>query len=702
MTSRNVRLCLGALLSVAAVFPTHAQPPAQTPPPGTVTGARTNDSVSLSLADDSVDQTLGLLSALTGRTFLVPSSGLPAAKYTINKKNIPKAEAVLLLETLLSMNGVAIVPLNDGTMKAVPTNLASREAPEIITGSTLGMPRSGRIATKVFQLEFLQAQQFVPAIMSQTSQQMGGTGVVQLATSNAFVVTDTITALQRIEELIKIADQPNIGTPKFIALKQGAKASDIVNKIRLAFGNTFQQQLGNSTAISADDRTNQVIVVSDPRLHPIIEEMIAKLDVKSDPNTLTEIIPLKHAEASKVQGLINTIISGKNAAAQRSSSQPVRPGLQPNLPGPQNPLQPFQPNVQPIQPGGNANAPGQQPAAQQLLTQILGIEGAAPSADFSSIVNVVNDDRSNSLLVSGTIDDVRLIKELVAKIDTTLAQVRIEVIIAEVTLNDTDISGISKLNLTVGTDTPAGAGGDRGHGTHITNFAGTIAGWDITSGIVNPLSFTAAFSDAGKRSNVKVLQAATIATSHAKKGTISVGQEIPYVANATSSITGSDTVNQSVNFKEIKLQLDVLPLIGDGGNIQMDIDQVIQDQIGSVISNGTATPQIGTRRATSTISVLDNQMIVLGGLQRSSQSNARDKLGFIYELPIVSRLLGGRTHKTERTELLLFIRPHVLKLEDVSLEANKTIEALSNKEQVKQYLENPGKPAKETLLERFQ
>jgi general secretion pathway protein D len=142
-------------------------------------------------------------------------------------------------------------------------------------------------------------------------------------------------------------------------------------------------------------------------------------------------------------------------------------------------------------------------------------------------------------------------------------------------------------------------------------------------------------------------------------------------------------------------------LIGDDGSIQLDIDQLIEDQIGSIIVNGSPTPQIGKRQVKSYVNVFDNQMIVLGGLQRTTLSNTRDKLGFIREIPILSHLLGNRTRKTERTELLLFIRPHVLKPEDGTADTNKSIETLSNKEQVKQYLQDPGKTAKEGLIERI-
>jgi type II secretory pathway component GspD/PulD (secretin) len=94
-------------------------------------------------------------------------------------------------------------------------------------------------------------------------------------------------------------------------------------------------------------------------------------------------------------------------------------------------------------------------------------------------------------------------------------------------------------------------------------------------------------------------------------------------------------------------------------------------------------------------------MVVLGGLQRSAQTRDRTKLGFLWEIPILSHIFGARNHENDRTELLLFIRPHVLKPEEGTLDAARKINELSNKDQINQYLVDPSKPAKEKLIEKL-
>jgi general secretion pathway protein D len=344
----------------------------------------------------------------------------------------------------------------------------------------------------------------------------------------------------------------------------------------------------------------------------------------------------------------------------------------------------------------NPATPGQPAAPAPVAAATPATAGAGPAEatnEFSSFITVLPDERSNAVIVSGTLDDIRLIRELVDKIDIVLAQVRIEVIIAEVTLTDTDKSGISALNLTVGPN-KTGA-------IQITNFSGKGAGWDVSAGVVNPLAFQAALTDAGSKHNVRILSAPTIVTTHNKQAQFAVTQQQPIITGSTATPTSGGintgfSTNSSVTYKDIGITLKVTPLIGDDGVIQLQIDQVVDDVISNVTIDNNQQPVIGHREANSTVNVSDGQMIVLGGLQRSAHTNDHTKIGFLHEIPIISQLFGSRTNNTDRTELLLFIRPHVLSPEDGAADAGRKINELSNKEQIKQYLAEPAKAPKES------
>ncbi len=651
MTLRSARLWLflGMAATVpglmAQIPPTGAAKPvphvAPMPPPK-VNGDMVE---SFKLSDGDIDAVLDRLEFFTGRTVVRPGQ-LPTATYSLKiSRPIPKAELVTALETILALNGVAVSPMGDRFLKVTALSQAKSESPEMIMGTSLNLPPSGRIVTKLFELNFLRVSEFVPQIQAFMTPGIGG-GIVQLEKANVALVTDSLENIQRIERLLDEVDKPreNSLTPKFYALHNGAKASDVVQKIHAMLSGQAGNQLRATTTYTADDRTNQIVLIADPKEYPLFDSLISQLDIVSDPNTRNEVILLKHADAKDVASLLGLVISGQTAAAAKAAANSVRPGQV----------------VQPAAPGAPTPAPA---ATATLVTN----ESVPATSQFSGFITVEPDERTNSIVVSGTLDDIRIIKAIVEKIDVLLAQVSIQVVIAEVTLSDTDSSGINALGLTVG-QTTSGA-------TSITQFTGAIAGWNVTSGIINPLQFAAAIQAAGDKHKVKILQQDTITTTHNKQATFTVSEQLPVITGETGVPLASTTTNNSfatsstVTYKDIGITLKVTPLIGDDGSIQLNIDQTVDDDQGSVTIDGNSQPIIGHREATSFINVMDGQMAVLGGLQSSGRTTDQQKIGLLYEIPLISNLLGFRNVDLERTELLLFIRPHVLSVEEESHDA---------------------------------
>jgi general secretion pathway protein D len=703
MTLRLARLWLASgFLAVPGLL---AQtPPAALPRPAAPAGAaaviKGSDTMvdSFKLSDVDIDSVLVSLENLTGRTIVRPGT-LPTANYSLKiNRPISKAELVTALETILELNGVSVSPMGDRFLKVTALSQAKSEAPEMITESSLDLPPSGKIVTKIFELTFLRTSEFVPQIQSFMTPGIGG-GLVPLEKANVVMVTDSLENIQKIERLLKTVDQPRQDTlkPKFYALKNGAKAADVVSKIKSMLSGPAANQLRSTTSYTADDRTNQVILIADPREYSLFDSLIAQLDIKSDPFTRMEVIPLKHGDAKDVSTLLSALISGQNAATQKAATQSVRPG--------------------------QIATPGQPAATNSVPTAAAAVGAAAlGSSEFSSFITIQPDERTNSVVVSGTFDDIRLIKSIVEKIDVLLAQVAIQVVIAEVSLSDTDQDGLTALGLTIGT-APNG-------GTSITGATGALAGWTFgpivtaavtgttgtgstgttpVTGGVNPLNFLATLVPNGDLHKVKILQQDTITTTHNKQATISVTEQKPVLTGTTGVPLASVGTNSSfatsstVSYKDIGITLKVTPLIGDDGGIQLNIDQTVDNDQGSVLIDGNEQPIIGHREATAFINVLDGQMAILGGLQSSGLTTDKSKLGLLYEIPILSNLLGGRTKDLERTELILFIRPHVIRPSEATADTNATIRGMSNRDQINQFLRNPDKmpDAKESIIDKL-
>lgn len=608
--------------------------PAQTPPPAPASTVPSDAVGPLDLREESIDQVLALVERFTGKTVLRPQA-LPAATITVRfKESVTREEAMRALETLLNLNGVALTPMGDHFIKVTALNLAKSEAPELIDGSTLALPPSGRIASKVFQLNFLRVAEFMPQVAGLLSPNTGSPPVI-FEKANAALVTDSLTNLQRIETLLNRLDQPALGgiTPKFYTL-HFAKASDVVTKMRTILSGALQAQIGTATSYNADDRTNQIIVISDPRQIAFFDDLIGKLDVKSDPNTRNEVIYLKHAASKDVAQILSQLVAGQNNAAKAQESG--------------------RPNTMAVTAVAPAT-PGAAPAPIAVVPAGLTL-GAEPSNQFSTLLTIFADERSNSIVVSGTVDDIRLINDLVNKLDILLAQVRIEVVIAEVTLTDNASSGISALGLKVE--------GDKLVGGQATFAGGTATNVTATRQATGDLDLAAeiGLTTTPRKSNATILSVPNIMTTHNKEATIFVGEQRPVISSYLndSTTTGTTTgtgYRSTVSSKDIGISLKVKPLIGNDGSVQLEVTQEVNDILGDITIDGNPQPRIGRRSTSNFVSARSGETIVLGGLQRTSKSKSTSRLG---PIPILGDLLGTRSREDTRTDLVFFLRPTVL------------------------------------------
>lgn len=625
------RLAAGALTLSVALSSLPAQPAPTVPAPANFPA--TGNVGPIDLREESIDQVIALVERLTGKTVLRPQA-LPAATITVHlKESVTREEAIRALETLLALNGVALTPMDAHYIKVTALNMAKSEAPELIDGSTLALPPSGRLAAKIFQLSFLRVAEFMPQISQLLSPNTGSPPVI-FEKANAALITDSISNLQRIETLLNRLDQPALTglTPKFYTL-QYAKASDVVNKMRTILSGALQSQIGTATSYNADDRTNQVIVISDPRQVAFFDDLIAKLDVKSDPNTRNEVIYLKHATAKDVATILSQLVTGQNNAARAQESG--------------------RPNVITAVPTA---APGAAPTPMPAVVNVTGAPNLLePSNQFSALLTILAEERTNAIVVSGTVDDIRLINDLVAKIDLLLAQVRIEVVIAEVTLGDEATSGISALGLKIDKDKLVGG-----------SFAMAGASSSAVTGTRQPtgdvdLAAEIALTSTPRKSNATILSVPNIITTHNKEGKIFVGEQRPTISSYLNDSTGTSTSNSgyrsTVSYKDIGIELTVKPLIGTDGSVQLEIKQEVNDILGEITIDGNQQPRIGRRSTNSFVSVKSGDIVVLGGLQRTTKSKSTSRLG---PIPFLGDLLGTRKREDTRTDLVFFLRPTVL------------------------------------------
>ena len=618
-----------------------------------------NDKVGpMDLSDVTIAQILDLLQKWTGKTVLRPQA-LPSNLYTLKlPAGTPRSEALLAIETLLNLNGVAVIQQGERFLKVVPNNVAKSESPSLITESTLSLPASGRVASKIFVLKHANGQEVVTQIASMLNATLA-TPPVYFGRNNAILVTDSIMNLQKIETLLNQLDRPQLDVvaTKMYNLKH-AIATDVVTKLTTLLRSPAQTagapfRLSTGTTFTADERTNRIILIGSADQHTFFDNLIETLDANADPNTMTDVIFLRHANATEVATLLTQLITGQTKATTTASGGKSTTGTN-----------------RVTTPTGNNAAPA---AANSGSAQ----NGAD---EFSSMTTVLADVRSNSIVVSGTKDDLRLLHQLIDKVDVVLPQVRVEVVIAEVTLTDADTSGISALGMNVTNGKLVGVSGTFGGGTLAGNgsaFAALAKGNDL-SGVIS-------LSTTPTKSDTRILSVPTITTTHNKEATIFVGESRPVITGTQSSAGTTGLVTSStVSQRDIGIQLKVLPLIGKDGSVQMQVTQQVEDILGQVTLDGNLQPIIGRRSTDSFVSAMSGEIIVLGGLQRTQSLNDANRLG---PIPFLGDLFGSSTKSTTRTELVIFMRPYVLNNSAVdNLNAMNRINATPISEEVKKVL----------------
>jgi len=300
--------------------------------------------------------------------------------------------------------------------------------------------------------------------------------------------------------------------------------------------------------------------------------------------------------------------------------------------------------------------------------------------------NVAVDDRTNTLLLQDTPENLEQINRLVARLDIPVRQVEIEARVVLVNddferqlgarLGITDVAANGAKGLVTTTGTAAGADSilgsaitnDQSTGTPfpvsvptagnryninlpVSNPAGSIAVGILSGGHLIDLELSAAQAE----TEAKVVSSPRVITANQKQATIMQGVEIPYQQSASSGAT-------SISFKNAVLQLQVTPQITPDNRIILDLD-VRDDEVGRVIveSGGVNVPAIDTREVTTQVLVNDGQTVVLGGILTTNARDAQTKVPWLGDIPVLGHLFKSTDRTNNKDELLIFVTPKIVR-----------------------------------------
>ena len=177
----------------------------------------------------------------------------------------------------------------------------------------------------------------------------------------------------------------------------------------------------------------------------------------------------------------------------------------------------------------------------------------------------------------------------------------------------------------------------------------------------NEKSFSAVFNVARQNQNVKVLSAPTIVTTHAQEAEVNVSEKYPIITGTTSDISNINTTRTEVTQQDIGIKLVVTPYVGTDNMIQLEVKQNVDSIARYVEIDGNNQPVVSTRYAKSYVSAKNGEVIVLAGLQHTEATDIDAGVWLLGDIPIIGEFFKPKNDSISRRELVIFIRPTIIK-----------------------------------------
>ena len=575
-----------------------------------------------------VSQVLEVYAQLVGRTLLRAS--LPQASIVLKTETpLTKGEAIQALQAVLALNGVAVINVGDKFVKVLPTDQAGTAAEQFNTQDPNDLPELGSYVTRIVQLKYVKPSVMVPVIQAFAK---SPNAILPIDDNMILVLRDNAENVKRMMQMIEAVDVivPAQYISKVIPIKY-AMADDIasvLNSLETTGGGTVS--FGTTTTPSTGGSHNGI----------------------QGQGTSGGVGGSSGFQGSQPYGSSGS--TGATASGGQGQS-PFAARLQ---------------NIMNHVQGGGAGGGGGGGAANGLQQpiQILGQ------------TKIIADERSNSLLIYATQQDMDTITDIVSKLDILLAQVLIESVIMEVDLTKGWNYGISAAQnpITTGNGRYDTVGAIN-NGQPFYNFLNTV------SSNIWPGSFTAAapsglsyFGDIGPNwqvalqaaandSSTHIIQRPRIQTSQAKEADFFVGQSVPYVTSVyyNSGIGGGPS--SSYSQLQVGISLDVTPFINPDGLVVMDINQQINDISGFQTITGVGNvPTTDNRTFTSEVAVKDRDTIILGGFTDTEATKSSTGVPILEDIPLLGNLFKAPSSTKTRDELLVLMRPTVLKTPELA------------------------------------
>ncbi len=673
-------------LSVGPVRPPEPPPalPPTPPAPAPVPTGGAAPSIVFNFDNADVEVVIQAAAEIVGFNYvLAPAArGRKVTVQTIGR--IAKDDVFNVLLTILDVNGLTAVR-SGSVYRIIPREGAPQSSVRTVVGSEVDPSRPGdEFVTQIVTLKYISAQDAVNLLRPFVA----GQGAVSLhRETNLIIITDTSANIRRLLDILKLADvKVALDELQIIPIKNAdaQELSVLLNQMfstgRLrtaaaAFGlavtppplpavpgapprppgaDLAPTPADQAPLIVAERRSNSLVIHARKPEMDLIFQLVAKLDVDIYGGQRVFIYFVENSKAKDLAATLDSIYG-------RSASTGARPAALP----------------------GGATPPSIAPPAP-VLQRVPGLGGAEVGATITDL-RFIADEVTNAIIVTTYPRLWKEIDETIKKLDRAARQVLIEVLVAEVTLNDDTKLGIEwavrsgKFTFTNTQNTI----GTTGIGTTPTPPGPGIltAGSLVAPGFnmfVAASEFIAALNALASENKVNVLSSPSIMTSENKKAVINVSQSVPIVTSQQVPVSAGgntgNSITQAVEYKDAGIILTVTPRIGEQGTVALDVKQEVND-VGQNEPPPINSPRFTKREAETSVVLLNNQTLVLGGLIQTTRTFIKIGIPYLNRIPVLGYLFGSTEERLEKRELLLLITPRVV---GTAVDAARVTEQMRN------------------------
>ena len=674
MKLRHSSKLLAQALLVAATVPALAAP-AQPPARKVTTGQ-----INLNFKDAEVDSVIGAFGHLLNKSFVID----PRVRGKISLETprpVNRAQAFALLKTVLRQQGFAIVDLGD-LYKVVPEADAKLQSGPVEIGAASA--RDGdEVITQVFQLNHESANNMIPVLRPLVSP---NNTITAFPGNNTLIITDYAANLKRLSKVIATLDSPRPAAEVQVVVIKNSIASDIAVAVSKLMDEGNRGGGGGPGAGS--DPSQRVVVMADPRTNSVLirsanaskltlaRSLVEQLDRPANADQANMRVGyLKNAEATKLVEVLQAVLSGESNGSSGSSDSSFGSSRSRNSGGSMFGDSGSSSSGLSSSFGDSDSSSGGGLGSQSGINRERGNQG--PTSIKAGGAIIAADPATNSLIITAPEPVYRNIRGVIDQLDSRRAQVYIESLIVEVKADTVSEMGIQ---WQFGTSRPGqnsvvGGTNFSSGGSNILsvtqNPAALAAAGGLNVGVVRNgvslfgqtflnLGLLARALEAETNSNIRATP--NLLTLDNEEARIIIGQNVPFVTGqyATTNNTLSSPF-QTIERKDVGTMLRVRPQVSEGGTVKMEIAQ----EISSVVDTSQAAGIITNRRAIdSNVLVDDGQIVVLGGLIEDTVEGGISKVPLLGDIPGLGRLFRYDNRKRVKTNLLIFLRPVVLRSAD--------------------------------------